>query len=105
MCDFSPRAIGYVHVNPQYTNVFVANIINDDSTATIAPESLDLVSAICCLSPLALGDFPPALDNIACVLKRVGRLLFRDYVIGSQAEVHFAARCPVTRISTCGPMA
>ncbi|RKO97232.1 hypothetical protein CXG81DRAFT_13952 [Caulochytrium protostelioides] len=97
MCDFSPRAIGHVLANPQYTNefagrchAFVADIVNDDLTATIAPDSLDLVSAIFCLSALAPDDLPAALDNIARVLKPGGRLLFRDYVVGDQAEVRFA---------------
>ncbi|KAI8326237.1 methyltransferase-like protein 6-like protein [Martensiomyces pterosporus] len=92
-CDFSPRAVGFVQANENYTEerckAFVCDITKDRLADTIPPHSVDIVSAIFVFSALPPEKQAAAVSNIVEILKPGGRILFRDYGIYDLAQLRF----------------
>ncbi|KAJ2383383.1 hypothetical protein GGI05_005335 [Coemansia sp. RSA 2603] len=92
-CDFSPRAVGFVQANENYTEsrckAFVCDITKDRLANTIPPHSVDIVSAIFVFSALPPEKQADAVSNIVEILKPGGRILFRDYGIYDLAQLRF----------------
>ncbi|KAJ1741925.1 hypothetical protein LPJ68_002412 [Coemansia sp. RSA 1086] len=92
-CDFSPRAVGYVQANENYSEdrccAFVCDITKDRLADTIPPRSVDIVSAIFVFSALPPEKQAAAVANIVEILKPGGRILFRDYGMYDLAQLRF----------------
>jgi methyltransferase-like protein 6 len=92
-CDFSPRAVEFVQNNPNYdTNrckAFVCDITADPLDSQIPPASVDIVSAIFCLSAVPPQKHLQAIQNISRIVKPGGIVIFRDYGVLDEAELRF----------------
>jgi len=94
-CDFSSRAIDMVKANEQYNEsrckAFVCDLTVDDLSATVPPETADMVSAIFVLSAIPPEKMRIAIQNIFKVLKNGGCVLFRDYGLYDEAQIKFSS--------------
>lgn len=92
-CDFSSRAVQFVKSHEQYDETrckaFVCDLTADKLVDNVAPESLDLISAIFCLSAIPPSKLQVAVGNLATVMKKGGLVLFRDYGLYDAAQLRF----------------
>ncbi|KAH8277697.1 hypothetical protein KR018_003714, partial [Drosophila ironensis] len=92
-CDFSPRAVDFVHCNPLYDpkhiTAFQCDITSGQVHQHIAPESLDICTLIFVLSAIHPQKFQDVVSNLWKLLKPGGLLLFRDYGLYDMAQLRF----------------
>ncbi|KAJ3214934.1 GTPase-activating protein S13 [Dinochytrium kinnereticum] len=92
-CDFSKKAIEFVQSHESYDEArckgFVCDLTKDPLVDTIEKDSVDIVSAIFCLSAIPPEKLEDAVKNIASCIKPGGLLIMRDYGIMDQAELRF----------------
>ncbi|KAJ1548293.1 saccharopine dehydrogenase (NADP+, L-glutamate-forming) [Cladochytrium tenue] len=110
-CDFSPRAVGLVREHPMFddarVHAFVCDITEMPLTREVPPESLDIVSAIFCLSAIPPTELEAAVQNydivislipyiyhaqvIKAAVKHGKHVVTTSYVSPAMAEFHDAA--------------
>ncbi|KAI8899066.1 S-adenosyl-L-methionine-dependent methyltransferase [Globomyces pollinis-pini] len=92
-CDFSEKAIELVTTNTEYdTNRchgFVCDLTTTDILKVIPENSLDLISAVFCLSAIPPQKLHICIENIQKLLKPGGIFLFRDYGLYDAAQLRF----------------
>ncbi|KAI8846614.1 S-adenosyl-L-methionine-dependent methyltransferase, partial [Chytridium lagenaria] len=92
-CDFSKKAIEFVKSHQSYDEArckgFVCDLTKDPLVDSIEKESVDIVSAIFCLSAIPPEKLQDAFKNIASAMKPGATLLMRDYGVMDQAELRF----------------
>ncbi|XAR69940.1 tRNA(Thr) (cytosine(32)-N(3))-methyltransferase [Bertholletia excelsa] len=95
-CDFSPRAIDLVKSHKDFmetrVNAFTCDLTADDLSKQISPYSVDIVTMIFVLSAVSPEKMPLVLQNVRKVLKKNGRILFRDYATGDLAQERFSCK-------------
>ncbi len=97
-CDFSETAVGIVKANPAYASgritAFACDITKDDPLLAVVPAgSLDIITAIFCLSALKPDTIAPAIARLATLLKPgAGKVLFRDYCRYDEAQLRFTEK-------------
>lgn len=98
--DFSANAVEIVKTQPLYISHnplgFVSASVYDLATPDLLPEgvepgSVDVVIMVFVFSALAPAQWSAALRNVKCMLRRGGKVLFRDYGRGDLAQVRFKA--------------
>lgn len=98
--DFSAKAVEIVKTQPLYISHnplgFVSASVYDLATPDLLPEgvepgSVDVVIMVFVFSALAPAQWSAALRNVKCMLRRGGKVLFRDYGRGDLAQVRFKA--------------
>ncbi|KAK5861706.1 hypothetical protein PBY51_017162 [Eleginops maclovinus] len=94
-CDFSPRAVEFVKLNPLYCPerccAFQCDLTKDDLRGDVPEGSVDVVTLIFVLSAVHPDKIKLALQNINRVLKPGGIVLFRDYGLNDHAMLRFKA--------------
>ncbi|KAJ4922895.1 hypothetical protein JOQ06_026186 [Pogonophryne albipinna] len=94
-CDFSPRAVEFVKLNPLYCpercHAFQCDLTKDDLRGNVPEGSVDVVTLIFVLSAVHPDKMKLALQNISRVLKPGGMVLFRDYGLNDHAMLRFKA--------------
>lgn len=102
-CDFSAKAVDIIKNSDQYDesrcHAFVCDLVKDELSATIAPNSLDAVTLIFVLSAVPLEDQQRVLKNAYSVMKPGSFLCFRDYSWGDFAQKRFAAAQSPSKIA------
>lgn len=92
-CDFSPRAVDFVHSNPLYDEkhikAFQCDITTQQVHEHIDTGSLDVCTMIFVLSAIHPDKFKDVVQNLWKVLKPGGLLLFRDYGLYDMAQLRF----------------
>jgi tRNAThr (cytosine32-N3)-methyltransferase len=98
--DFSAKAVSLVKSQPLYREQRLLGTVSasvyDMSTPDtlpegIGPESVDVVFMIFVFSALAPSQWADGLNNVRRMLKKGGKVLFRDYGHGDLAQVRFKA--------------
>ncbi|XP_031696070.1 tRNA N(3)-cytidine methyltransferase METTL6 [Anarrhichthys ocellatus] len=94
-CDFSPRAVEFVKLNPLYCPerccAFQCDLTKDDLRGSVPEGSVNIVTLIFVLSAVHPDKMKLALQNISRVLKPGGVVLFRDYGLYDHAMLRFKA--------------
>ncbi|XP_075996753.1 tRNA N(3)-cytidine methyltransferase METTL6 isoform X2 [Genypterus blacodes] len=94
-CDFSPRAVEFVKLNPLYCPercaAFQCDLTKDDLRDNVPEDSVDVVTLIFVLSAVHPDKMKLVLQNISRVLKPGGVVLFRDYGLYDHAMLRFKA--------------
>lgn len=94
-CDFSPRAVEFVKMNPNYDEqkmqVFCCDITKEDIYEIVEKCTVDIVTLVFVLSAIHPDNFNIVLNNAFNVLKPGGILLFRDYGLYDMAQIRFKA--------------
>ncbi|XP_029308267.1 tRNA N(3)-cytidine methyltransferase METTL6 [Cottoperca gobio] len=94
-CDFSPRAVQFVKLNPLYCpercSAFQCDLTKDDLRENVPEGSVDVVTLIFVLSAIHPDKMKLALQNLSRVLKPGGIVLFRDYGLYDHAMLRFKA--------------
>ncbi|XP_068586011.1 tRNA N(3)-methylcytidine methyltransferase METTL6 [Cebidichthys violaceus] len=94
-CDFSPRAVEFVKLNPLYRpercRAFQCDLTEDDLRGNVPEGGVDVVTLIFVLSAVHPDKMKLALQNISRVLKPGGMVLFRDYGLYDHAMLRFKA--------------
>ncbi|KAK9514398.1 hypothetical protein VZT92_027866 [Zoarces viviparus] len=94
-CDFSPRAVEFVKLNPLYRPerccAFQCDLTKDDLRGSVPEGSVDVATLIFVLSAVHPDKMKLALQNISRVLKPGGIVLFRDYGLYDHAMLRFKA--------------
>lgn len=98
--DFSQNAVKIVMAQPLYCDMnprgFVTASVYDLATpdalpSGVEPGSVDVVIMVFVFSALAPAQWSAALQNVKRMLRRGGRVLFRDYGRGDLTQVRFKA--------------
>lgn len=98
--DFSANAVEIVRTqslflshNPLgFVSASVYDLAAPDSLPEgVEPGSVDVVIMVFVFSALAPAQWSAALRNVKCMLRRGGKVLFRDYGRGDLAQVRFKA--------------
>ncbi|CAJ1063073.1 tRNA N(3)-methylcytidine methyltransferase METTL6 [Xyrichtys novacula] len=94
-CDFSPRAVEFVKLNPLYCpercSAFQCDLTKDDLRENVPEGGVDVITLIFVLSAIHPDKMKLALQNISRVLKPGGIVLFRDYGLYDHAMLRFKA--------------
>lgn len=99
-CDFSANAVAVVkkqalyaeHSSKGSVHASVYDLSAPEALPEeVEPESIDIVIMVFVFSALAPDQWIPALHNIRRMLKKGGKVLFRDYGRGDLAQVRFKA--------------
>lgn len=94
-CDFSARAIKFVHQNTNYDvqkmHAFQCDITTNDLFKHIERESLDIITMVFVLSAIHPDRFIDVLRSLHELLAPGGVLLFRDYGLYDMAQLRFKA--------------
>lgn len=92
-CDFSPRAVNLCKENILYDKekmkIFQCDITTDVCFDYIPLNTLDIATMIFVLSAIHPDKFSKVLQNINCLLKPGGVVLFRDYGLYDMAQLRF----------------
>jgi len=92
-CDFAQTAIDIIHATPEYDEkricAFVYDLTDVELPRQIAPESLDVITCIFCLSAIPPTHHKHIISTFYKLLKKGGVLLFRDYGRGDLTQIRF----------------
>lgn len=98
--DFSAKAVSLIQSQPLYLEQHPLGTVSasvydmsapDTLPEGIKPESVDVVFMVFVFSALAPSQWADGLDNVRRMLKKGGKVLFRDYGHGDLAQVRFKA--------------